>query len=143
MSSFADLQVQVRRTHKTSSVSVSGMEVAGSATTVLELTLPQACPLEASFCKEGLGHKLIKVFKKELQASDAEFDDAVYIATDTTEATAAWLGDDAVRKDLLELVETGGSVEIDGVAVRVELPGHTDDDDPTVVRLVRTLLPPS
>jgi hypothetical protein len=156
MTKFAELGVTCRRTFKTTSVSINqrlerGLEsldryddpaadLYEKKTTQLELTLPQACPIRASFCKEGISRKLIKLFKKELQTGDPVFDDAVYITTDTTDATAAWLANETVRAAILELIQAEATIEVSGTIVSAMVQTHDDGDDPAVVRVVQSLV---
>lgn len=140
MPSLADLGVTVSRTLKTSSAEIGGIEVSNKATTELVLGLPRPATIIAGFCKEGVGRKLLKLFKKELQTGDVSFDDAVYISTDTMDATAAWLAKPELRMAILEIVESGGSIEISGSVVKAELPTHDESDDPALVRVIEALL---
>ena len=128
-------------THETSTASVGGLELSNTQTTLVALTLPRPAPIRASFVREGLAAQLVKLFKRELQTGDATFDQAVYITTDTADATSAWLADAGIRARVLELVESGGSIEIEGTKVRARIGGgHTRDEDPTLMRVVEALL---
>jgi hypothetical protein len=71
------------------------MQLSEKETTEVTLTLPRATAVAATFSKEGIGKKLVKIFKKELQTGDQAFDDAIYISTDTPELTKALLSSDA------------------------------------------------
>jgi len=103
------------------------------------LVLPKEARIKASFSKEGLVKKLVKLFKKELQTGDQAFDDAVYISTDTPEATAIFLTDPNLRAIIAELVEHGG-VEIEGTTLSCELIGKVQNEPDELVRLVKAAL---
>jgi hypothetical protein len=140
MMSLEKLGVSVQRRFLTSSSSINGIEVSGKQSTELMLTLPRATSVKASFAREGLGRKLIKVFKRELQTGDRAFDDAIYIATDTADATRALLADDRVRAAIAATVMSGGRIEIDESTVTAQIDGHTEGEDAHVVRVVEALL---
>ena len=108
--------------------------------TELTLKLPGPVAVQASFTREGLGTKLIKLFKKELQTGDRDFDDLVYISTDTPEPTAALLQSLDVRATIQACVVMGGSLTIEGATVSASVAGHDREDDPGLVRLVSVLL---
>jgi len=93
-----------------------------------------------SFSREGLGKKLAKLFKKELQTGDRAFDDAIYISTDTPETTAKLLADEQVRGTISLYVTTGGPIEIHGNKMCVTLLGRQNNEDPVVVALLRSVL---
>lgn len=97
--------------------------------------LPREARLKASFSKEGLGTKLVKLFKKELQTGDPAFDDVVYVSTDTSDATAAFLSDPSLRATIAELVDSGG-VQIEGTTVSCELLGKMQNEPAELLRLV-------
>src|SRR5438552_18265507 len=82
--------------------------------TELAFTLPKSTEVHATFARESLGTKVLKVFKKELQTGDALFDEAVNIKTDTTDATAALLESTVVRAAIESLVVSGGALELSG-----------------------------
>jgi len=141
MGQLEDHGIAVKRSFKSSSTSIGGMEVSAKETTELSLLLPRPSPLKARFGKEGMLNKLGKLFKKELQTGDAGFDKAIYISTDTPDETRAFLANDEVRAAIQLSVETGGPITVDGAAVTIELMGrHEDGDDPQVVTIVRALL---
>jgi len=109
----------------------------GRDTTELVVTLPRSTGVRATFVREGLGRKLSKLMKKELQTGDAGFDDAVYIATETEAATAALLDGREVRDAIAALVGRGGSVELRGATLALTL---AEDAAVEVDRLVRALI---
>ena len=141
MGQLEDQGIMVKRSFKSSSTSVHGMELSAQETTELSILLPRPSALKAKFGKEGFMNKLGKLFKKELQTGDAAFDSAIFISTDTPDETKAFLANDQVRGAIQLSVETGGPITIDGEAVTIELLGHHEDgDDPQVVTIVRALL---
>lgn len=142
MTSFAELGVKVtNRTFKTMRASVGQVDLSNSQTTRIDLLLPKKSALHVSMRKESWGDAVVKVFKKEVQTGDAEFDRLVYISTDTPEATAAFLQPDDVRAAVGLLIETGGVLEIDGDRVMAEVIGHEQHaDDITLVKVVAALL---
>jgi hypothetical protein len=140
MSQLEALGVHVTRTYKSSSTSVSGMELASSETTEFGLVLPKPSEVKAHFTKEGLGKKIAKLFKKELQTGDAAFDAAVFIATDTPDETAKLLASEDVRNAIALTIQTAGPIDIDHDTVRMEVAGRQDGDDAAVLALVRALI---
>lgn len=140
MGQLEDLGIAVTRRYKTSSTSINGMELSSNETTELSLVLPRGTGIKASFAKEGLGKKLAKLFKKELQTGDASFDAAIYISTDTSEATAALLASPDVRAAIQLAVETGGPLSIDDTTVTIEVAGRQDGDDAQATAIARALL---
>jgi hypothetical protein len=82
MANLAALGVNVQR----EIVTVDDTEV-----TEIVVTLPKTTGVEATFTREGLADKLLKIFKAEIQIGDPLFDEHVHIKTDTTEATEALL----------------------------------------------------
>ncbi len=144
MPKFDSLGVKASRKFVTNSTSlnVGGADttLSQSETTELALTLPRPAAVRASFSREGLGTKLIKVFKKELQTGDRSFDDLVYISTDTPDATAALLQSLDTRATIQACVVMGGSLAIDGTSVTAVVAGHDHEDDPGLVRLCTALL---
>lgn len=144
MTTFESLGVQVERTFKTSSTSLNAggvnVDLSSNETTKFTLTLPKEAKVRASFRKESWGDTIVKVFKKELQTGDKEFDDLVYITTDTPDETKALLESTDVRNDISLAIETGGPIQVEGAQVIAHSVGHESGDDPTLVRLVQALL---
>jgi hypothetical protein len=141
MSELQSLGVEIEKREKiTSSTAISGMELSGSVTTKLVLVLPTASPLAVTFSKEGFGRKLTKLFKKEIQTGDAAFDGAIYISTDSPEATKQFLTSQDARAAIDFCVQAAGPVEIDSDRVTLEVPGHEDDIPPQVVAIVRAVI---
>ena len=121
-------------------MSAGDVDLSSSEKTRIEMVLPRPSPVRATFRKESWGDAVVKIFKKEIQTGDKAFDDLVYIATDTPEATRAFLASDDVRKKLELCVETGGSLEVNGTRVVAYVTGHDTKDDPALVDIVWALL---
>lgn len=136
MSTLEALTVDVSRSFNTESTSVNGVVVSQKKTTALKMTLMNEASLRASFKKEGVVEKVVKLFKKELQTGDVEFDKKVYISTDTPDVTARFLEDENVRLLILALVQWGG-VEVDGKVVQASVEGHTDDAPRELVQFLQ------
>jgi len=134
------LGVKVKRTYKSSSSSVNGMELSQHHTTEFAMQLPKVTALKVHFTKEGLGKKIAKLFKKELQTGDADFDRAVFIATDTPDDTAKFLEAESVRQAIALAVGFGGYCDVDGDKVVIEVEGRQDGDDASVTAIVTALL---
>ncbi len=121
--------------------SVAAGAMSNQEVTRYQLRLPISPRLEASFRKESWGDSLVKVFKKELQTGDADFDKLVYISTNTPERTRAFLTAE-VRQAIAYMIDMGGSLEIENEVVNavsggIDAPG---EDDRTVIAIVRALL---
>lgn len=140
MSELTTMGVEMKLSFVTSSTEINGMQLSEKETTEVTLTLPRATAVAATFSKEGIGKKLVKLFKKELQTGDKAFDDAIYISTDTPDPTKALLASDGVRELIALHVGTAGPIEIQGSTVKVALAGRQDLEDPGVVTLVRAVL---
>jgi hypothetical protein len=131
MADLAALGVNVQRQF----VTVDDAEV-----TEVIVTLPKTTGVEASFTREGLADKLLKIFKKEIQIGDPLFDEHVHIKTDTTDATETLLQSSDMRAIIERVITNGGAIEIDGAAVKLEIPGRHETDDEVLVLFVKTLL---
>lgn len=143
MTTFSELGVQVKRSFHSSTMTVGAVDISNKETTRLQLTLPRPSKLRASFRKESWGDAIVKVFKKEIQTGDKEFDDLVYITTDTPEETKAFLTKDDVRNAIALNIDTAGSIEIDGARVVAHVAGRDSGDggdDQSVVTIVRAAL---
>lgn len=145
MTTLADLGVRVEPVKQSSSsltLTIGGIRVplSSGATSRLLLTLPKDCEMRASFRRESWGDAVVKIFKKELQTGDAEFDKLVYITTDTPERTKAWLESADVRLALGLTIETGSSVDIAGTQLVVQGTGQDSANDVSIVKLVASLL---
>jgi hypothetical protein len=142
MSNFASIGVTVQTSTLTETLEIGGMKTVKEFA-VFNCTLPAAPKVQASFSPEGLRHKIVKLFKKELQVGDKTFDDAVYVSTDTPDETAAFLRSEKIQNTILMCVVGGGHLEIEGRRVTAKIPGSTTDEDPSLVAFVQTLLAPS
>jgi len=113
--------VQASKTETSSSVSVEGVSIASASTAGEQwhFTLPEPSQLKASFGKEAVLKKIVKIFSKELQVGDPAFDDKVYISTSDPEKTGHFLQNEDVRNLIAEFVGEGGAVEIEGARVMV------------------------
>ncbi|MCX5742859.1 MAG: hypothetical protein NT062_10225 [Proteobacteria bacterium] len=140
MSELETMGIMVQRSYLATSTDVGGVQVAGDETTELAFTLPKQTAVQATFTREGLTKKLVKIFKKEIQTGDAPFDAAVYVSTDTPEETAHLLTSNVVRAIVGRIVAAGGSVELDGAFVKLLVPGHLETDDDDTITLVKALI---
>ncbi len=139
MPTLADLSCTAQFGHKTSSTTVNGIPVSTSETTEITIQLPKKPAVQAVFSTEGFARKLMKLFTSEVQTGDRAFDDAVYISTTTTSATAAWLAAEPLRTTLAEHV-ANGTFEIQEDTVKFTVFGHVDEAPSDVVSLVASLL---
>ncbi len=76
--------------------------------------LPARPSVQASFVHEGLRQKLGKLFTRELETGDEDFDKAVFIATTTPAETRALLARPEALEAIYTAVTHGGLVTIDG-----------------------------
>jgi hypothetical protein len=137
MSDLAALGISVQRRF----LSAAGETTEGTAElTELSFTLPKPLPIRATFGREGLADKLLKIFKKEIQTGEALFDEAVRIKTDTVEATTALLESADIRAVVERVIVNGGSIEIDGAHVKLRIAGAQAADDEVAELFVRTLV---
>ncbi|WP_394833756.1 hypothetical protein LVJ94_45350 [Pendulispora rubella] len=107
-------------------------------TTSFSLVTPPR--IKASFSREGLTSRVVKLFKKEVQVGDPTFDDVVYISTDTPAETAAFLKSDDVRATILQAVTDGGNIVIDERDIVTKIPSQDGGDDKPLANLVRAVL---
>jgi hypothetical protein len=126
---------------ESSSTELGDIELSSSTrkATQLTMTLAQPAPLTATFNAEGLGHKVAKIFKSEIQTGDDSFDEAVYISTQTPEATAHMLQSADLRA-LIRGLLADGPVTISGTTVTVTVAGHVEGEAESAVRLLNALL---
>ncbi|HOX42314.1 MAG TPA: hypothetical protein PK668_01890 [Myxococcota bacterium] len=108
---------------------------------VIELCggVPFRLELQAELCGEGLAHKLAKVFKREVQTGDPDFDPAVYIDTRTREDVAAALGSPGLRAAVLELLSEDVRLLLDGNTACVTVAGTLSNRAPRAGALQRDL----
>jgi len=138
---LAGMGVQVQKVVQTATISSGAVDLSRNEVTRYQMRLPVSPQLKASFRKESWGDALVKVFKKELQTGDAEFDKLVYVSTDTPERTSAFLTPE-MRQAIAFTIDMGGTLEIDNELV-VAVSGGSDapgEDDRTVLIMVRGLL---
>lgn len=86
----------------------------------IQVEAPEPLQVSVKFTHERMGHKLVKVFKEEYQAGDAQFDDAIYIADHHRASTEALLARPGARAAILTLVGEKNRVEIDHGTIRFE-----------------------
>lgn len=132
---------------QSSSLSVNGEDVVNKVTgygVSLTWTLPDKAPLQAVFGKEKTHHKVIKVFKREMQTGDKAFDDIVYVETSTKPQTAKFLENPASRASILATVQAGGSISIKENEVIYDTTGETPEqaepDEEEMARFLELLL---
>lgn len=140
MSSLTEMGCSVQYAKKSSSTSLNGIEISSNETTELKITLPKKASVQATFSKEGMAKKLVKLFKKELQTGDPHFDRLIYIATDTPEATSALLASEDLRMLIIDVVNMGGPIEIEESKVTMSVAGHTESEPREAVTLVKAIL---
>lgn len=70
-----------------------------------------AAEVRARFVRQGLAQEAKKLFVKEIEVGDKTFDDAVYIATDTADATRTLVNVPRVREALVALVKAGCQID--------------------------------
>jgi hypothetical protein len=140
-----ELGVKTRRSFITESTSseLEDFEISATTkkTTQLTMTLPSPAPIAASFSTESLAHKIVKIWKSEVQTGDAEFDEAVYISTETPEATAHMLQSEELRTLLRGLLRHG-PITVSGTTVTLTIEGHLEAkaEDENVVRFLNAIL---
>jgi len=108
--------------------------------TELAFTLPKSTEIQATFSRESLATKVLKVFKKEIQTGDPLFDEAVHIKTDTAEPTTALLESTVVRASIESLVINHGALELAGALVKIAMPGRRAVDEEVAINVVRALV---
>lgn len=138
------MKLQSLGVNASTSRSKETVEIMGQKTTtdflITTMTLPAAPKVQASFSREGLGNKLVKLFKKEIQVGDKTFDDLVYISTDTPAETAAFLQSPQIQNTLMLAATSGGSFVIEGQRVVAKYPYSGTNEDEDVFNFVRALL---
>lgn len=132
---FEDLRVGVNRVNQTITVNDVSHEFV-----IYTLALPVKPQVQATFSKEGVAQKVVKIFKKEIQVGDKAFDDMVYVSTDTPDATLAFLKDQDTQSSIFAWVATGGDLSIRDNVVIARVPGADSGDDPALVRIVVRLI---
>lgn len=103
--------------------------------------LPYDLELTANFSPEDWLSKIGKLFKKELQVGDPDFDAAVYVRTDHREALAEALGDPAFRAVVLHAVRTTGTaIVVEGGRAALEWTAVPVEEVPQALRCIALLL---
>jgi len=128
---------------KSFSMSVDDEEVANNVTgfgVAISWTLPDEAPFSAAFGKEGIQHKVVKMFKREIQTKDDAFDDLVYISTDNKKKTAKFLEDSGVRDAVRQIVSADGSVSIEENEVIFDIATDSKDHPGTDPKLMAVIL---
>ena len=70
---------------------------------------------------EGMKAKMVKIFEKEIQVGDQEFDDAVWIHTDTPDTAGAFLRLSGVQAAILSMIQMNGEIDIDNTKVYIKV----------------------
>lgn len=128
--------------HATSSSSfgIGGVRIPISASVSTRYRFVVAAPpaVQVSFAPEKMRHKLIKVFKKELQLGEPEFDAAVYIDTDEEARVTAFLQHEATRALILDIVGSGGQVAIGDKKIQVVFAGsdRSESDEQLMAAMI-------
>ncbi len=89
--------------------------------------------VRARFVKQGWAELAKKMFVKEIEIGEKAFDDAVYIATDTQDATRKLVTEPRVREALVSLVGKDCIVDLDDDGLRVTHPDAMGDANDEVV----------
>lgn len=140
MSAYESLGVMVNRSFVSHAISLGSVKVSQEQLTRLDIKLPRPSPLHASFRRQSWGDAIVKLFKAEIQTGEKSFDDLVYISTNTSEATQAFLGSQEIRDAIALTIETGGALEIDGDRVVAHVIGRDNGEDASIVRILTALL---
>jgi hypothetical protein len=138
-SNFADIGVRVQASKVVHIHEVGGVKTE-TEFALFMCMLPSAPKVQASFSREGVAKKIVKLFKKELQVGDKTFDDAVYVSTDTPKETAALLASEKTQNTILMCVVTGGYIEIEGPQVKALIPATNLNEDPSLYAFVQALM---
>lgn len=80
---------------------------------------PAPLDVTASFTREQALHKLLKLFRREVEVGDALFDDFVYVRTRDRPNTAVLLRDTGVQAALIDLVGRVDAVHLRRGALQV------------------------
>lgn len=75
-------------------------------------TPQKSAGLDIKFSREHIGHKIIKLFAKEIQVGDPLFDDNIYIATPTERAAKSFVSTSGIQSAVMEMVSSGGWLRI-------------------------------
>ncbi len=108
-------------TFTSSTIEISGISIPLGTTAGerFAFTLPDSANITVAFGKEGVLKKLSKVFTKEPQIGDQEFDDNVYITAKDETLTKRFLDNEDLKALILEFVSGGGLVIIGDTKIEV------------------------
>lgn len=117
-----------------------------TVTHTLRVVLPEgASAVRARFVRQGWAERAKKIFVDEIEVGEPRFDDAVYIATDTPDATRALVGHARAREALVALAERDCVVDVrPGELVVVHehaLGGESERESALALALAAHLLP--
>lgn len=138
MSELDSITESVNRSTHTNTVRLNNVVVSQKTTTQYMIRLKAPSPYRFTLKGEGVVEKVVKLFKKELQTGDADFDAKVYISTDSPDETARFLSDENNRLLALGFVRVA-PVEVDGAVVQLEVEGSTNEDSRELVLLIKAL----
>ncbi len=87
-------------------------------------------PLDVEFRPEGLGARpLWKLFSKDHQVGDPEFDDAVFVFGESDDEALRWLLADASAREAIEILcRLDGTIELEGRQLRLVI--HRTEHEP-------------
>jgi hypothetical protein len=89
---------------------------------------PYPSEIHANLQYEGLKAKMVKIFEKEIQVGDKEFDDAVWIHTNTPDTAGAFFRLSGVQSAILSMITANGEIDIDDAKVYVKVEQSTPID---------------
>ncbi len=78
---------------------------------------PHSSGIHAKLQFEGFSAKMHKIFQKEIQIGSKEFDDLVWIRTNTEAETRAFLSLSGVQSAISELIEMKAEIDIDDAKI--------------------------
>ena len=90
-------------------------------------TFPHHVDVAATFIPERAGHKMVKLFKDELQAGDPLFDDAIYIKDVDREGTRKLIANRDAQQAILDLVGNSGTLTLAPGSLRYHWSGRGGD----------------
>ncbi|MGI5861421.1 MAG: hypothetical protein ACOX6T_05105 [Myxococcales bacterium] len=92
--------------------------------------------VKATFRREGLGTRITKLFRKEIQTGDPFFDELVYIDGRSDPRLARLVGSPEIQGVILEFFSVPATVTLDGPFLRAE---QIDDSAPPKLPLWRAM----
>ena len=81
---------------------------------------PHPSGIHARLQYEGFTAKLVKIFEHEIQIGDKQFDDMVWIRTNTKDEARAFLSLSKVQGVIMEIISMKGEIDIDDAKVYVK-----------------------